>query len=308
MSASPPPYYPNPDAAQAEQRDLGAEIKRLSEEIVRTAEDFYVVQFMLEGQGTVKIVTQETQDKWRALQESYNDLMWSARRSATLVESHNTDFVEVILPTIADPGEKKAAKIAELDIFCQKPPPQFLTSEGTSKSIEELKLNINQVRELYESSINRLIESAHEDIAKSEEELERERTLERGDSHNSLGSHFAFFKAIGGGVPQPPNQVDYASKAALARSLAETLQNQHETIKQKTGSIVMSLDNVPNEIARCMLTLWRQLNEDAKGLKLQMEGSVPGSMPDLTRVSNAYTSIKEALWYFSTNVNKLKGS
>ncbi|KAG8739580.1 hypothetical protein FRC10_005408 [Ceratobasidium sp. 414] len=300
-SELPPPYYTTAAALQAEHRDVASLIRKLSQDIVGTDEAFHRVSVLLAGKPDVVVAPSSLKQEWQAVRKLFQDLIWSARRTATTVSARNGDFIQVIIPLIGEANEPKESKLAELNTFITRPPPKFLTSTEVADQLQQIATKMANILKKYGEHADKVVAQAYADIAKFEEERDKQKREQEAAQTKRGG--FSLFGSRE--VAPPPEPIDYDSKIAEATYLIEEVNKQRDEITAKAATIKHDLNTIPDQVGSCFSAVWTHLTNDATHLRNRLQGSTTDPMPDLSAITRTYTEINSALRYYATNVNKM---
>ncbi|KAG9085680.1 hypothetical protein FRC06_003497 [Ceratobasidium sp. 370] len=286
----PPPYYTTAAALQAEQRDVASLVRKLSQDIVGTDESFHRVSVLLAGKPDVVVAPSSLKQEWQAV-----------RKASILIYADVPDFIQVIIPLIGDANEPKEGKLAELNTFIARQPPKFLTSTEVADQLQEITAKISNILKKYGEQADEVVAKAYGDIAKFEEERDKQQREQEAASTKRTG--FSLFGSREVVLPAEP--IDYDSKIAEARYLIEEVNKQRDEINAKAATIRHDLDTIPDQVGSCFSAVWTHLTNDATHLRNRLQGSTTDPMPDLSALTRTYTEINSALRYYATNVNKM---
>ncbi|CAE6522063.1 unnamed protein product [Rhizoctonia solani] len=300
----PPPYYTAVATLQPEHRDIASLIRKLSEDIVKTDQNFHDVRVLLQGKYA-EVAPPNLKDDWRTLQQLYTNLIWSARKTATQVQTRNSEFINPILPIIGEPDVSNEEKVEELEGFIQRPPPKFLTSTESADTIKQINTGMTNLLKKYEERADQLVATAYANISRFEDEREKQKERAEADKEKEKKSSYSWFSSGPTEVSTPPAKIDYDAKIAEENSKIEGINKQRDEIKAKMADIRFSLNTIPDQVGHCFSTVWTHITNDATHLKSRLEGSTTSPMPDISTVVRVYTEINAALKYYATNVNSM---
>ncbi|KAF8601208.1 hypothetical protein BDV93DRAFT_524929, partial [Ceratobasidium sp. AG-I] len=269
----PPPYYTTAAALQAEHRDLATTIRQLSNETIKVDDQFQGVYVELKRDEMFDQSSQSPSNEWAGIRKHFTDILWSTRSTAGELKSRTIELVDVILPAIAEPGEDKQAKIADITQFIDKPAPSLLTTERAAEKITELKQLLGSFSEKSTTGLDEKIRVAREEIAKLEEEAQKQRLKQQEAekaSHGLLG--FLHSK------PPPIESIDYDSKIKRSQESVQGWEKLRNSIVDGIREICTGLDTIPDRIGSAFSALWLHEKNDSEHLRREVESSTDGNV------------------------------
>ncbi|KAG8693139.1 hypothetical protein FRC11_003126 [Ceratobasidium sp. 423] len=300
----PPPYYASVATLQTEHRDIATVIRQLSESIVQADQHFHRVGLILQGYLDVQVAPPDLKDNWGIHRKSFKDMIWEARRAATLVETRNETFIDNILPSIGDTTRSKESKIERLAKFIAKPAPEFLTSMEAPNKCREINNSIPDLLKKYEENADKMVASANAEIGKLEAKRDKQKEKEKA-TLDKKSDHSWFGYSRPAPASPPSEHIDYDSMIAEEKGKIEAINKQRDNLKSRLTDIRFALNTIPDQVGSCFWTVWNHLVNDATHLKNRLEGSTTDPMPDIPAVTSVYREINSALKYYATNTNKM---
>jgi len=172
-----------------------------------------------------------------------------------------------------------------------------LLQSAQLKKITELKQHLGSFSEKFTAGLDKKIAEAREEIAKLEQEAEKQKLKQQETekaSHGLLG--FLHQK------PPPAELVDYDSKIKRIQENIQGWEKLRNTVEGGIREICSGLDTIPDRVGSAFSALWLHEKSDAEHLRRAVESSADGNVRDISIAVDAYKQVKEALQYYGTNL------